>query len=162
MGLRTRLRAKARALWIAAKEERATPREIAVAVALGVVAGSTPAVGLHTAVALGLATAFRKNRLFCWLGSRVANAFTLPFIALASVQLAHCVRTGTWVDVDRAHVLDRLPELVLDWALGCIPVGGSLGVMMGALAYLWARRRDRRRAATAESESEDAEPTEGP
>lgn len=150
MGVRTRLRAKARALWIAAKEERASPREIALAVGLGVVAGSTPAVGFHTAIALGLATLFRKNRLFCWLGSRVANTFTLPFIAIASVQLAHGLRTGAWLDVDRAHILERLPELMLDWALGCLPVGGALGAAVGGLAYLWAKRRDRKNAATAD------------
>lgn len=140
---------KLKLLWKLAKSERASPREIGWAVAIGVFAGCTPAVGVHGPLALGLASLFKKNRLFSWLGSRISNMLILPFIAIAEVQLAHRVRTGAWLDIDRDNALKRAGELVLDWCLGTIPVGIALGAIIGAMAWGLAHRREgreRRRA----------------
>ena len=82
-------------LWSLAKSERASPREIGWAVAIGAFAGCTPAIGFHGGLALALATLFKKNRLFAWLGSRISNMVFLPFIVIAEVQVAHYARTGT-------------------------------------------------------------------
>ena len=149
-----RLWAKIKRLWTLARSERASPREIGWAVAIGAFAGCTPAVGFHGWLAVGLATLCRKNRLFAWLGARISNLVFLPFIALAEVQISHRLRTGTWVNIDRHHVLDQAPSLLLDWCLGTIPVGLAIGLVMGLLAYAVARLRDtRRRRAAALAES---------
>lgn len=95
---------------------------------------------------MGVATIFRKNRLFCWIGSRVSNFVTLPFVVYAQVQVAHRIRTGQWADIDRKRILDQAIEFLADWCLGIVPVGGVLAAVFGGLAYLWARRRDRLRA----------------
>lgn len=141
-----RLWAELKLLWKLAKAERASPREIAWAVAIGAFAGCTPAIGVHGALALGLATLARKNRLFAWLGSRVSNMVILPFIVLAEIQLSYRLRTGAWLVVDRAHVLAQAPTLLLDWCLGTFPVGGVIAAAMGMLAFALARRRDRQKA----------------
>ena len=134
-----------RTLWALAKSERATPREIGWAVAIGTFAGCTPAVGVHGPLAVGLATLFKKNRLFAWLGSRVSNIVVLPFIVLAEVQFSHFVRTGTTVDIDRKRALEQAGELLLDWCLGTIPVGTALALIMGLIAWALATRRQRLR-----------------
>ncbi len=144
-----RLWEKLKLLWQLAKSERASPREIGWAVAIGAFAGCTPAVGVHGPLAMGLATLARKNRLFAWLGSRISNMVFLPFIALAEVQLSHRIRTGAFVDLAREDILAQAPHLLLDWCLGTIPVGVALGIVMGLLAYAFAKRRDARRARTA-------------
>jgi len=141
-----------------ARTERATPREVGHAVFLGVFAGCTPVVGLHGWVALGLATVFRKNRLYAWLGSRVSNMVLLPFIVLAEVQSSRVLRTGHLAPLDHRHVLEQAPELMLDWTLGSVLVGGVLGVLFGLLAYLWAHRRARRAPPAAEPSKEAARP----
>ncbi len=161
-----RLWEKIKLLWKLAKSERATPREIGWAVFLGVLSGCTPAVGFHGPVAVGLASVFRKNRLFAWLGSRVSNMLILPFIALAEVQLAHRVRTGAWVAVDREHAVARAGELMLDWCLGTIPVGVALGAVLGSIAWGLAHRRDRKKkekeaAATPPPPAEALRPSSG-
>jgi len=140
-----RLSEKIRLLWKLAKSERATPREIGWAVAIGAFAGCTPAVGVHGPVAMGLATLARKNRLFAWLGSRISNMLMLPFIALAEVQISHRIRTGAFVDLTRENILDQAPHLLLDWCLGMFPVGGAFGLVMGLGAYALAHRRDARK-----------------
>ncbi|MBS2013422.1 MAG: DUF2062 domain-containing protein [Deltaproteobacteria bacterium] len=156
-----RLWEKIKLLWKLAKSERASPREIAWAVAIGAFAGCTPAVGVHGPLALGLATLFKKNRLFAWLGSRVSNMVFLPFIALAEVQVAHRVRTGAWLDIDRHNAIDRAGELLLDWCLGTIPVGLAIAALTGMMAWGLAHRRDRRRAREAK-EALEGPPTPPP
>lgn len=140
-----RLWAKIKQLWKLAKEERATPKELFWAVFLGVFAGCTPAVGIHGWVAVGLATLFRKNRLWAWIGSRISNMVFLPFITIAEVQISHRIRVGAWVELDREHALEQAGSLLLDWCLGTIPVGVVLGGLLGAVAYLWQKRRLARR-----------------
>ena len=144
-----RLWEKLKLLWQLAKSERASPREIGWAVAIGAFAGCTPAVGVHGPLAMGLATLARKNRLFAWLGSRISNMVFLPFIALAEVQLSHRIRTGAFVDLRRGDILAQAPHLLLDWCLGCFPVGAALGIVMGLGAYAFAHHRDVRRARAA-------------
>ncbi|MBX3209004.1 MAG: DUF2062 domain-containing protein [Labilithrix sp.] len=150
-----RLWEKIKTLWKLAKSERASPREIGWAVAIGAFAGCTPAIGVHGPLAIGLATLFKKNRLFAWLGSRISNMVFLPFIAIAEVQVSHRVRTGEWVVLDREQALDQAGTLLLDWCLGTIPVGLAIGALMGVISWAFALRRDRRRAARATAEAGD-------
>jgi len=157
-----RLWEKAKLLWKLAKSERATPREIGWAVAIGAFAGCTPAVGVHGPLAMALATLFKKSRLFAWLGSRISNMVMLPFIALAEVQVAHRLRVGTWLEIDRRQVLDRAGDLLLDWCLGTIPVGFAIGGVMGIVAWAIAHRRDaraKRNARASEAAAKETPPT---
>jgi uncharacterized protein (DUF2062 family) len=132
---------KLREIWILAKNERASPRQIGFAVALGVFIGCSPAIGFHGGLALACATILRLNRLWAWLGSRSSAIVVLPFIVYAEVEIAHAIRTGAWVTLDREHVLDQARELLGDWFLGMVPVGGALAAVLGFLAYFLAKRR---------------------
>lgn len=152
-----RLWEKIKTLWRLAKSERASPREIFWAVAIGAFAGCTPAIGVHGPLALGLATLFRKNRLFAWLGSRISNMVFLPFIAIAEVQVSHRIRVGTWLVLDRQRAIEQAKDLLLDWCLGTIPVGIVIGALMGGIAYLFAARRDARARRAAEAAGTEAE-----
>ena len=132
---------KLRHVWHLAKNERATPREIGWAVAVGVFVGCTPAIGMHGGIAIASATILRLNRLWAFIGSRTSAFFILPLITYAEVEIAHHLRTGAWVTLDRQHVIDQAKELLLDWFIGTIPVGGALGAVLGLVAYALARRR---------------------
>lgn len=158
-----RLWQKIKALWLLAKNERASRWEIFWAVFIGAFAGCTPAVGFHGALAIAIATVVKKNRLFAWLGSRISNMVFLPFITYAEVQIAHRVRVGTWVDIsfDREHALEQAGALFLDWCLGTIPVGIVIGALTGLLGLAWAWRRDKRLAREA-TENPPAEPVSAP
>jgi uncharacterized protein (DUF2062 family) len=138
-----RLWNKLKSLWLLARTERATPREVFWAVFVGAFMGCTPAIGIHGGLAVGAATLFRKNRLFAWLGSRVSNVLVLPFIVYAEVQVAHRLRAGTWaaLSFERERVVAQAGELLLDWCLGSVPVGAAIGALAGLLAWAWARRR---------------------
>jgi uncharacterized protein (DUF2062 family) len=132
------------ALWQKAKSEHASPREIGIAVAMGAFVGCTPLIGAHMWIALGLATLFRLNRLFAFLGSRVSNSIILAWVVLAEIEIAHRMRTGTFIPLTARDALDQGPALLLDWCLGVIPVGAAVGLIVGTVAYLLACARDRR------------------
>ncbi|MEO6420328.1 MAG: DUF2062 domain-containing protein [Polyangiaceae bacterium] len=137
-----RARSRAVALWRELKNEHSSPREIAWAVGIGIFAGCTPAVGFHGWVALAMAALLRKNKLWAWVGSRISNVLILPFIILAELQVAHKARTGQWlalsVDEVKAH---GASSLILDWFVGSLAVGTTLGLIFGLLTYALATWR---------------------
>jgi len=147
-----RLWRRLRILWRLATTERATPRQVALAVGLGAFIGSTPVIGLHGWIAVGLATALRLNRLYAFLGSRVSSPFILPFIIIAEIQIAHRVRCGEFIALTRTDVVHHAKGMLLDWCIGTIPIGLAIGVTMGALGYAVTITRTRLRARRSISE----------
>lgn len=114
--------------------------------AIGAFIGCTPAVGVRPWIAIAIATLLKKNRLFAYLGSHTSNFVFMPFIIVAEVQVAHRVRTGAWMDLDRKHIVEDAPSLLLDWCLGTIPVGLTVGATVGFAAYALAKFRKTRAA----------------
>jgi len=145
-----RLWRRFRTLWRLATTERATPRQVALAVGLGAFIGSTPVIGLHGWIAVGLATALRLNRLYAFLGSRVSSPFVLPFIVIAEIEIAHLVRCGELVALTRSNIFEEAKTLLLDWCLGTIPIGLAVGALTGALGYFITHMRLRARRSISE------------
>ena len=135
----------AKRLYRAALDENASPPEVGWAVGIGAFIGCSPALGFHGVVALFAATLFKKNRLFCWLGSRVCNVLTLPFIVGAEIEVARLLRTGQWLVIDRNTIVDQAPSLLLDWSIGTVPVGGVLALVLGFTCFFVSRFRAKRR-----------------
>lgn len=127
-------------LWERAKREHSTPGELALSVGVGVFAGCTPFYGLHMWVALGLATLFRLNRLWAFVGSRISFTPIFAWIAFCEIESAHRLRTGAWARLAPHDALDHGRELLRDWMIGTPIVGFALGAATALLAYAVARR----------------------
>lgn len=133
------LRTRARDLVRMLLRERATPKEVGQAVAIGVFMGSSPALGLHGWLAVGLATVCKRNRVFAFLGSRVSFFLLMPWIVLSEIEAAHWVRTGALAPIDRHHIVAEAGTYLLDWCLGWLLVGPIYSVVLGLAAVpLWA------------------------
>jgi uncharacterized protein len=139
----SRWTASTRALWTRAKREHSTPREIAWSTAIGVFCGCVPWIGLHMWIAMGLATLLRLNRLWAFLGSRVAWTGTFVWISFVEIEGAHRVRTGAWEPLDPRDVLSHGRQLVGDWFVGGVVVGIGLGAVLGLATFFAARRWQR-------------------
>jgi uncharacterized protein (DUF2062 family) len=63
------------------------PERVAAAIALGIGVGFSPFVGIHFAIAIGLAFLFRLNRIDALLGQFVGNPWTLPPVYAAGYAL---------------------------------------------------------------------------
>jgi uncharacterized protein (DUF2062 family) len=127
-------------LWQRALNERSSPGEVAWSIAIGVVAGCTPLVGLHMWIALALATVLRRNRLWAFVGSRVSSTVFLAPIAFAEIELAHRLRVGAWAPLVPREALAHGKELLVDWFLGSAFVGPALAAGLGGAAYVAMRR----------------------
>jgi len=131
------------ALWERAKRERSSPREIGLSVGVGAFVACTPLLGLHVWLALGLATLLRLNRLWTLIGSRLSSTPILAVTTYCEIEAAHRLRTARWVPMTLHEAMDHGPELLFDWVLGTVIVGGLIAVCTGLLAYGVARwRRD--------------------
>ena len=127
-------------LWELARKEHCAPHEVGWAVGVGVFVGCTPLVGLHAGVAFVAATVLRLNRLWAIAGSRVSFVPLFALISFAEIQTAHHLRTGEWAELSLRDMAARGAELATDWVVGCVFVGGLLGVAVGCAAYGLARR----------------------
>jgi uncharacterized protein (DUF2062 family) len=131
---------RVRRLWQRALSEHSSPREIGWSVALGVFSGCSPLLGLHMWIALALATLFRVNRLWAFVGSRVSSNVLFAWIAFAEIELAHRLRTGEWAPLAPREALAHGRQLITDWFVGATLVGAALGAALGAVAYVAMRR----------------------
>ena len=137
-----RLYLSARNLWRRARREHSTPREVGWSVAVGVFSGCTPFLGLHMWIALALATIFRLNRLWAFIGSRISSNVIFVWIAFAEIELAHRARTGAWARLAPRDALANGRQLFGDWLVGAAGAGLVLGAVFGVVAYFAARRRE--------------------
>jgi uncharacterized protein (DUF2062 family) len=133
-------------LWERARHEHSTPRELGWSIAVGVFAGCTPFLGLHMWIALAFATVLRLNRLWAFVGSRISFTPLFAFIAFCEIECAHRIRTRTWVPLSPQNALEHGKELLGDWLVGTVLVGGTLGATLGLAAFVAARRFGMRRA----------------
>lgn len=155
------IRGRGRALVVMLMTERASPKEVGQAVAIGVWMGTSPAMGLHGWLAVGLATLLKRNRGFAFLGSRVSFFMLMPWIVLGEIEAAHWLRTGTWAPIDRKHVVAEAGTYLLDWCLGWLVLGPIAAVLLGALSVpLWAWWQARkRRSATPDTQLPPPQPS---
>lgn len=122
--------------------ENTTPRELALASALGVFIGTLPLIGVHTLVLLIAASYLRLNRLATITASQVTIP---PFVPALAIEVGYYLRHGTFLTefslkTIGAEGLDRLWE----WFLGSLLLGPVLALVAGVLTYLAAvllRRR---------------------
>lgn len=155
-----RLWKRTRDLWDKARREHSTPREVAWSVAIGVFAGCTPFLGLHMWIALGLASLFRLNRLWAFLGSRVSMNVLFVWIAFCEIELAHRLRQGAWAPLAPSEVFARKAQLFGDWLVGTPLVGIPLAALLGLIAYALAHRW-RARAVTRNTPDAPRPPSSG-
>jgi uncharacterized protein len=129
-------------------------------VAVGVLSGCTPLLGLHMWIALGIASLVRLNRLWAFVGSRVSTNVFFVWIAFSEIELAHRLRTGAWLPLEPREAIDHGRELLEDWLLGTPLVGIPLATVLGLLAYA-ASRRWRARRLTRRTPDEPRPPSSG-
>ncbi len=136
-----------------ALRSRASPREIAGGLALGLVITFTPTLGFQIPLAISLSTLFRVNPLAAFAGIQITNPLTAPFVYTVTY------RVGTWLlgQRDRAFEWRGLDAMDLVRAGAALWVGGlALGGAFAVLGYfgaLWLLTRWRMRHVPQEHES---------
>ena len=112
------------------------PARLAAAWALGIGLGLSPLIGLHTAIALLLAVAFRLNKVDVLLGTLIANPWTLTVYFPAAVFLGRWI-TGVRIPRMELPPPSRMLQLALwrsnaHW-VRCILIAWGVGATVCAL-----------------------------
>ena len=148
--------------WERARREPSGPREIALSVGLGVFSACTPFLGFHMWIAMGLATVFRLNRVWAFLGSRSTFMPIFPGVVFAEIEVAHRLRRGEWLPLAPFEALSRGRELLWDWAVGTIVVGGAIAGVAAVASYGLASAAARRLVPAAAPAPSSGFPRSGP
>jgi len=149
------LRKAIRKLWHHIRDDHSSPRELGLAVALGLFVGSLPLYGLHLGICLALAWLLRLNKVTVYLAANISNPFVIPVLVAAGIAIGEWLRFGHWRPVDLAQGRDlagkiallsgHVPDFFLSCLLGDALIGAALALIFGPLAFGAARRLQRRR-----------------
>ncbi len=122
--------------------ENSTPRELALAGALGVFLGTLPLIGIHTLVILIAAGFLRLNRIATVTASQITIP---PFVPALAIEIGHFMRYGKFLTEFSLQTLGSEGlERLWEWFLGSLILGPVLGLITGLLTYLAAATLQRR------------------
>jgi uncharacterized protein (DUF2062 family) len=148
------VRTAIRKLWHHLRDEHSSPRELGMAVALGLFVGCLPLYGLHLGLCLALAWALRLNKATVYLAANISNPFAIPVLVAAGIAVGEWLRFGHWrpVDLERGRDLaekikllsGQVPDFFLSCLIGDALIGAALALLCGPLVFFAARRLQRR------------------
>lgn len=160
MGLRKAIHALGRQMLAEHRE----PGKLGWAVGLGLFIGTLPLYGLHLPICIGVAHLSKLNKVTLYLAANISNPLIAPLLVAAGIAIGEFLRFGHWRGVNLAQGEDFLeklalfswevPDLFLSCLLGDAVLGAVLGVLVGPIVWMWARRRRR----AAEEAAEQASP----
>ncbi len=125
--------------------ERATPRELMFAVALGVFLGAVPLIACHTLAILIAAAVLRLNRVVAVAASQLCMP---PVVPAVCIEVGHLFRCGHFLTLEGVQNVGDASFVQLgymglqclwDWCIGSLPVGVGLALLLGSAAYITAR-----------------------
>ena len=125
--------------------EHATPRQLALAVALGVFLGALPLIACHTLAILIAAALLRLNRVAAVAASQICMP---PLVPALCIEIGHFLCYGRFLTLSGVDGLRSASFLelgymglqgLLDWLVGSLPVGGILALVFGLITYATAR-----------------------
>jgi uncharacterized protein (DUF2062 family) len=126
-----------------------SPRDVFVAIFLGVFIGCLPTYGLHVVLSLALARVWGLNPVLMTVACNISNPLFMPLLIGAEIYVGELVLDGVARPVHVPSTGEELMAMVRDgghllWActVGSVFVGLALGAVLGGLgaAVAWARR----------------------
>jgi uncharacterized protein (DUF2062 family) len=115
----------------------ATPRELALAAALGMFLGTIPLIGLHSISILLVAGWFRMNKI---VGLAVSQLCMPPFVPALCIEAGHFMRHGRFLTEISWQTLGyEAPQRIWEWLLGSLVLAPILSVLMGGVVFVMAK-----------------------
>ncbi len=115
-------------------KENATPKRLAVAVALGVLVGALPLLGIRAMIILMITGYFRINKI---VALAAGNICTPPFVPALCIEVGYFMRHGTFLTEISFKTLGyQALERFWEWGLGSLLIGPLLALIFGLTTYL--------------------------
>ena len=127
---------------------RGTPKEISLGMALGLMVGMSPTMGIQTIISVFLASLFKWSKITAAIGVQITNPLSAPFIYGTTYLIgAKLLGLSGGFDIrgilnldGLMHLLGQAPVILLAMTLGGIAIGLPLAAA-GYAATLWITTR---------------------
>jgi glycosyltransferase involved in cell wall biosynthesis len=122
-----------------------SPRQVALAVGLGLFCGIAPIWGYQMLAAAALAHFLRLNKAIALLASNISIPPVMPFILYGGLALGHWLFTGHALDFSAQQITRPLLLKYLgEWCIGSVLLGTLVALMGTVTTYSVARLMRRR------------------
>lgn len=122
--------------------EHATPTELGMGAALGVLLGALPLIGIHTVLIIYVASRLRLNRLIGVVSQNICLPPVVPFIC---VEIGYFLRHGEWLrEMTMEAWIHQAPQRIWEWFLGALIAAPILAAITGFIVFgvvAWLQRR---------------------
>ncbi len=119
-------------------KENASPQRLALAVALGVLVGALPLLGMRAMMLLMITGYFRLNKI---VALAAGNICMPPFVPALCIEVGYFIRHGTWLTEISFKTLGyQALERFWEWGLGSLIVGPLLALFFGLLTLITAKK----------------------
>jgi glycosyltransferase involved in cell wall biosynthesis len=114
-----------------------TPKNLALAGALGMALGTLPLIGFHSVAIILLVGYLKLNKL---AGLAVSQLCMPPFVPALCIETGHYVRHGRFLTELSWQTLGHEgPQRLGEWVLGSLALAPLLGLLCGLLIYAMAQ-----------------------
>jgi uncharacterized protein (DUF2062 family) len=136
--------------------EHTAPGRVAAAIFVGAVVGCTPIFGLHIVACIALAYLFRLNKIIVYGAANLSIPPMVPILGFTSVQLGERILHGRWLALHRAdfalkNVKTLARTFFVDWTVGGIVLGATVGLVAGGITWAIMSARNARKLRTADA-----------
>jgi len=116
--------------------ESSSPRQLAAAVAVGLLLATLPLIGFHTLAIVFAATLLRLNRVATLSAAQLCAP---PFVPAVCLEVGHLVLRGRWLSEFNAETLWRqVDQRIVDYLVGTAVVAPPLALAGGAVTLIMA------------------------
>lgn len=118
-------------------KENASPKRLALAVALGVLVGALPLLGMRAMIILMLTGYFRLNKI---VALAAGNICMPPFVPALCIEVGYFIRNGAWLTEISFKTLGyQALDRFWEWGLGSLIIGPLLALFFGLLTLIMAK-----------------------
>ncbi len=117
--------------------EQATPKQIAIAVTVGIFIATLPILAMHSVAIIFVATRLKLNRL---IALNVSHLCAPPFVPAIAIEVGYYLRNGSFLTEFTMQTLGHQAlQRFWDYLLGAVVLAPFLAVFAGGIAYVLAR-----------------------
>jgi uncharacterized protein (TIGR03546 family) len=109
-----------------------SPKEIALAIAVGTFIAFIPLWGTHTLTAFALAYVLRLNTLIVILSAQISNPLSYPFQLFISAEVGNLILNGTFLEITFSRDISYLDHYIFPIIVGSL----VLGIIVSSLSYI--------------------------
>ncbi len=126
---------------------KGTPTELSLAFSIGVFIGMSPFLGLHTVLALAVASLFRLNKLVTLAGAYITNPWTIlpiytfgTWLGIKVMSHEELLQHIDFRGINVFNLMEFLGQLVVPFFVGTLLLGTISGLMAYFCVYALLKR----------------------